>query len=186
MFCDYCRRLFEFKQQVEPYTPPTKRALVQGTENGVPQLEIKSPSSTSYAFAAQSQIKVYEDFKDVFTPPLLWWKVPIGQNGLRMGDIHTPRADCQICDMIFSNVSSSFVEALLSKENDVGFVYQLKGHHKSHDKGRDRERTTRIVPEATLSVWLESGKQLLPMIKLSIVAQGCMALFSPNTKRNFG
>jgi hypothetical protein len=114
----------------------------------------------------EPQIKVYEDAKDLFTPPLLWWKVPVGQHGLRMGDIHTPRADCHICNMIFSNVSSSFVEALLSKENDVGFVYQLKGH--------DWKRTRSMIPEAALSVWLESGNQLFPMIKLSIVAQECM------------
>ncbi|TVY84431.1 hypothetical protein LSUE1_G002663 [Lachnellula suecica] len=74
--------------------------------------------------------------------------------------------------MIFSNVSSSLVEALLSKNDDLSFVYRLQGSSERKDA---RKKTGRRIPEAVLSVWLESKEQsLMPMIKLSIVAQNCV------------
>jgi hypothetical protein len=72
--------------------------------------------------------------------------------------------------MIFSNVSSSFVKALLRKElKDVAFVYQLKG--------RDFKSGLRsVVPEAVVSVCLEVEEKSLPMVKLNVVAQKCKSL----------
>jgi hypothetical protein len=163
MVYDYCRRLFEFKQKVQPYTPPKKRGLGRGSEANVPQLKIKGPRSD--ASTVEPKVEVYEDAKDIFTSRLLWWKVPVGQEGLKNGDTHAPQINCQICDMIFSNASSSFVEVLLGKENGITFVYQLKSQNWTAKKS--------MIPEAVLSVWLESGDKLLPMIQLSIVAKDC-------------
>ncbi len=77
---------------------------------------------------ATPKIEVYKDTKDIFNPNLLSQNTGVGKYGLKNGETHAPSAECQICDMIFSNLSSLFVEALLGKEQkDVALVYQLRG-----------------------------------------------------------
>ncbi|KAE9381644.1 HET-domain-containing protein [Stipitochalara longipes BDJ] len=111
-----------------------------------------------------SKVKIYEDVKDIFAPQLVWWKTKIQKDGLQKGETHAPGADCSVCDMIYSNVSSSFVEALLGKESeDAAFVYQLKNEGFGY-------RVTSPIPEAMVSVWLEAGEKLLPMVKLKVSA----------------
>jgi hypothetical protein len=112
------------------------------------------------------KIEIYEDAKDLFTPRLLWWKVPIGSDGLKSGESHVPSAECQICKMIFSNISASLVGALLKKNNhqennSISFVYQLKSTKNS--------KRIMATEEAILSIWLEVGQELLPMAKLQIM-----------------
>jgi len=172
MFCQYCRRLFEFRQSVEKYEPPQKAGLGRHTDAAsldVPRLKIEPQNFKSQS--AVPKVQIYEDAKDMFTPKLLWWQVPITKDGLQSGTTHAPKSDCQICDMIFSNVSSSLVEALLKKEGEksqVAFVYQLK------KEGGDSELPfVRSVPESILSIWLNIGGMLIPMIKLKLIAQDC-------------
>jgi len=136
MFCDYCRRLFEFRQTaVQPYEPPQKapRGLLKPPETSPLTIEQGNPPSKN------PRIEVCKDVKDIFSPRLMWWKVPIDKNSLSNAT-QSPRADCQICAMIFSNASSSLVEALLQRGNggkQVAFVYQLKSEAASHDSGED-------------------------------------------------
>jgi hypothetical protein len=151
-----------------PYTPvskPLKSFREQGAEK---VLKIDARPCPSAPSSNTSSIKIFEDVKDIFTPKLLWWKTKVGKYGLRKGETHAPSADCWICDMVYSDVSSSFVEALLGKKkDDVGFVYHLKGMTAL------QWGETNPVPEAVVSVWLEVGEELLPMVNLKVVAQNC-------------
>jgi len=197
MFCEYCRRLFTFQQGVLPYTPKTsKRKGLQDSqgsddtfEQGVLQhtprtklehlkdpqkwvdvRKIESSAPSEKSTTRHSEFEVYEDVRDIFTPQLVWWKTKIHKDGLRKGETHAPSADCSICDMIYSNVSSSFVEALLGKEkDDVSFVYQLKNEVLVYG-------VTSPIPEAMVSVWLEVGEKLLPMVKLKVSAHECKSI----------
>lgn len=181
MFCEYCRRLFTFKQAVQHYQPVEKRRhhilQVQGANsNEYAALQIEQ--SPRVIGEETSKIEVYEDTKDIFTPKLLWFKTAIGKEGLKDGETHNPNGKCQICDMVFSNVSGSFVEALLKTsgkdvvgdESSLSFVYQLKS-----DKFVDSRvpGAFSIIPDPVLSVWLEVGEKLLPMVKLKIDARDC-------------
>jgi hypothetical protein len=67
--------------------------------------------------------------------------------------------------MIFSNVSGSFVEGLLGKEEESAFVYQLKQ--------QDPMITLSGNLEAVISVWLQVGEKLFPMVKLQVLPQRC-------------
>jgi hypothetical protein len=117
---------------------------------------------------ARTKVEIYEDAEDLFTPRLLWWKVPIGRDGCESKDFHVLNTECQTCKMIFSNVSASLIEVLLKKtkqeNNSIAFVYQLKS---------TTNVTRRIMGfpgnEAILSVWLEVGQDLLPMVKLQVM-----------------
>jgi hypothetical protein len=168
MFCDYCRRLFTFQQPVLPYTPvskPLKGFREQGAES---VLRIEAQPSSPEPSSNVSNIKVFENVKDIFSPKLLWWKTKVEKCGLRKGETHAPSAECWICDMVYSDVSSSFVEALLGKEkDDVAFVYRLKGMT-PFQCGQANP-----VPEAVVCVWLEVGEELLPMVKLKVAEQNC-------------
>jgi hypothetical protein len=168
MFCHYCRRLFSFQQPVHQYAPIQKRRhnVLQeywSDNRQDPLLQIEQ--SPQVIGTEEPKIEVYEDVKDIFTPKLLWFKTPLGKEGLKNGETHDPSGKCKICDMIFSNVSGSFVEAVIRKHNEggdrMGFVYRLK-------------RTGRLMnPGPVLSVWLELDEKLLPMIKLKIAATDC-------------
>lgn len=113
----------------------------------------------------ESKLEVYEDTLHIFAPRLLWFKTLIGKEGLKDGETHDPSGKCEICNMVFSNVSGSFVEALIrqqgGKGGKMGFVYQLKGEALLTD------------PNPVLSVSLEVGEKLIPMIKLKISAGDC-------------
>jgi hypothetical protein len=176
MFCDYCRRLFEFRQKVERYNPPQNGLAGISTASSAswlqPRLEkedrewreeTEEEREEQRKLEARTKVEIYEDAEDLFTPRLLWWKVPIGREGCESKDSHVLNTECQTCKMIFSNV-----EVLLKKtnqeNNSIAFVYQLKG---------TTNLTRRImgIPgnEAILSVWLEVGQDLLPMVKLQVM-----------------
>jgi hypothetical protein len=116
--------------------------------------------------AAAAKFEVYEDTRSIFAPRLLWFKTLIGREGLKDGETHDPSGGCQICKMVFSNVSGSFVEAVIRKQEgdrgeEMGFVYQLKREGFLTDQ------------DPVLSVWLEVGEKLVPMVKLKISAGDC-------------
>lgn len=184
MFCDYCRQLFELRQKAERYEPQHKG--LAGTSStsapwSQPQLQQDSDEEREWSKetykaklesirrgekpASRPKIEIYEDVEDLFTPRLLWWKIPIRKDGLKAGYSHTPNADCQVCQMIFSNISPSLIDVLLKKndkeEDGMAFVYQLKSTVNSK----------RMVAgnEAILSISLEFGKELLPMVRLQVM-----------------
>jgi hypothetical protein len=172
MFCAYCRRLFSFQQRVEQYEPVQQQRYnilhEQGSSNADSQLKIEQSGLPVHQVINghrrdEPEIGVYEDTRTLFTDKVLWFKTLIGEEGLKNGETHDPKGGCLICRMVFSNVSGSFVEGVLRKQSinggkacEMGFVYQLK-------------RTSgEIGLEPVLSVWLEVGEKLLPMIKLKI------------------
>lgn len=162
MFCDYCRRLFEFRQPVSPYEPPEKRVLGNKQGSGGPATECTAIQQRLLELQ-KLELEIYGDVQDIFKPRHRRWMTPVGKEGLKIGATHAPGLDCQVCDMIFSNISPSLVQALLRKaevvdgESSVSFVYELTN-----------ENRRRWTPEAVLSVWLGVSNQLLPMIKLKI------------------
>lgn len=172
MFCEYCRRLFSFQQPVQQYQPVQKRRqnVLQEQRNPLHENSfLRIEQAPQVIRTEEPKVEVYEDVKDIFEPKLLWFKTPIGKEGLKNGKTHDPNGKCQVCDMVFSNVSGSLVEAVLRKhaggdeesDNGMGFVYRLK-------------RTGGFMnPEPVLSVWLEVGEKLLPMVKLKIAATDC-------------
>lgn len=175
MFCAYCHRLFSFQQPVQQYEPAQKRRRnvlqEQGSSNdGSPQLKIEQ-ASLHQVTRDKLEIEVYEDTRSMFTPKLLWFKAAIPKEGLKTGETHDPKGACLICGMVFSDVSGSFVEAVLRKQSgkgasEIGFVYQLKR----------TEAFINLREETVLSVWLEAGEKLVPMIKLKISAANCKCL----------
>src|SRR5882757_6774275 len=110
MFCEYCRRPFSFQPPVQQYAPIQKRRhnVLQehGSDNRQDPL-LRIEQSPQVIGAEEPKIEVYEDVKDIFTPKLLWFKTPIEKEGLKNRETHDPSGKCQICDMIFSNVSGS-------------------------------------------------------------------------------
>ncbi|PMD40055.1 HET-domain-containing protein [Hyaloscypha variabilis F] len=168
--CDYALEVGNkvLQQGVLPYTPKTKRPKGLKDSQGAVNLRMidgKVSSHTSEESTPETpSVEIYEDVRDIFAPQLVWWKTKIQKDGLQKGETHAPTADCSICDMIYSNVSSSFVEALLSKEKeDIAFVYQLKNEKSGFGAAS-------LIPEAMVSVWLEAGDRLLPMVKLKVSA----------------
>jgi hypothetical protein len=182
MFCDYCRRLFEFRQKVERYNPPQKGLAGISATSSASWLqptrrleqeerewreETENGRGKRRKLEARPKLEIYEDAEDLFTPRLLWWKVPIGREGCELKDSHVLNTECQTCKMIFSNVSASLIEVLLKKtnqeNNSIAFVYQLKS-----TTNPGRKRLGIASNEAILSVWLEVGQDLLPMVKLQV------------------
>ncbi|KAF4636296.1 hypothetical protein G7Y89_g1777 [Cudoniella acicularis] len=142
--------------------PPERRlhGTSIGADRNLPRLQLEFDNGSP---RKRPKFEVYEDARDIFTPRVLWWQVPVGREGLKTGVTHSPGAKCQICAMIFSNVSSSFVKSLHENQNDhkkaLSFVYQLKGSG-SQDQN----------PGTVLSVWISVGSRLLPMIQLAITS----------------
>jgi hypothetical protein len=186
MFCDYCRRLFEFRQKVERYNPPQKDlAGISATSSAswlqptrrIEQEEIEWREETEEERGKQSKLEarpkleIYEDAEDLFTPRLLWWKVPIGKEGCEWKDSHVLNTECQTCKMIFRNISASLIEVLLKRtnqeNNSIALVYQLKSITNS-----GRKMPGIASNEVILSVWLEVGQDLLPMGKLQVKELG--------------
>jgi hypothetical protein len=184
--CDYCRRLFEFRQKVERYNPPQKGlAAISVTSSAswlqptrrLEQEEIEWREETEKEreeqrkLEARTKLEIYEDAEDLFTRRLLWWKVRIGREGCEWKDSHVLNTECQTCKMIFSNVSASVIKMLLKKtnqeNNSIAFVYQLKSITNS-----GRKMPGFASNEVILSVGLEVGQDLLPMVGLQVKELG--------------
>lgn len=175
MFCDYCRVLFEFRQPLLPYTPPLKKIL--GSKQQVDATASPNHASLAIEAAAASTqestpgIRIHQS-KDVDSlmtgrSESVWWKSDVGPEGLRTGVTHSPGLNCQICDMVFSNISPSLVEAVFNSprrdKDPMKFVYQLS--RKRHQMLK-RPKKEVAQPDAVLSVWLDVNGNLLPMTQL--------------------
>lgn len=198
MFCEYCRQLFELRQKAERYEPHHKglggisststatsspwrqdqilHKKLEAEERERDRKRTRKPTQNvgdgTQAPWLEPKVSVYEDAEDLFTPRSLWWKIPIFEHSLRNGYGHAPNKDCQVCKMIFSNVSMGLIDVLMKKNGEaensgsgLAFVYQLKSVLGS-EKGVANN-------EAVLGIWLEFGrereKKLIPLVKLQVL-----------------
>ena len=121
MFCDYCIQLLNFSQGVIPHAPQERplRGDTRGFSNAQPRQTVDVPSL---------HVKIYEE--DVKSGPNrpIWWKAPVHQDGLQALHSHSIAADCDLCVLIFKNISASLVgglDHLLLDKNSPFFVYKL-------------------------------------------------------------
>ena len=147
MFCDYCIQLLNFSQGVIPHAPQERplRGDTRGFFNAQPRQSVDVPSL---------HIKIYEENTGSKTHKPIWWKAPVHQDELHALRSHSITVDCNLCAMIFDNISASLVGALrrlpLNGESHF-FVYKLteglRGgtvivNHISHNKLLERGTAT--------------------------------------------
>lgn len=121
MFCDYCLQLLQFSQGVTPHAPQERplRGDTRGFSNAQPRQRVDVPSLN---------VKIYEENAGSKTEKPIWWKAPVHQDGLEALLSHSTAVDCNLCAMIFNNISASLVGALRRlplNYNSPFFVYRL-------------------------------------------------------------
>ena len=123
MFCNYCIQLLEFSQGVTPHAPQERplRGDTRGFTNAQPRQRVDVPSL---------RLKIHEENAGLETyNKSVWWRAPVHQDGLQALLPHSTDADCNLCKMIFSNISASIVGGLrrlpLEDGNSPFFVYKL-------------------------------------------------------------
>lgn len=122
MFCNYCIQLLEFSQGVTPHAPQERplRGDTRGFTNAQPRQRVDVPSL---------RLKIHEEdagFEAINKP--VWWRAPAHQDDLQALLSHSTDVDCNLCIMIFSNISASIVGALRRLPldgNSPFFVYKL-------------------------------------------------------------
>ena len=121
MFCNCCLQLLNFSQGVTPHAPQ-ERPLggdTRGFSNPHPRQRVDVPSL---------KVKIYEENAGLETKEPIWWKAPVHQDGLQALLSHSTAVDCNLCAMIFNNISASLVDALRRlalDEDSLFFVYKL-------------------------------------------------------------
>lgn len=121
MFCNYCIQLLEFSQGVTPHAPQERPLSgdTRGFSNAQPRQRMDVPSL---------RIKIYEENAGLESNKPVWWRAPAHQDGLQALLSHSTDVDCNLCIMIFSNISASIVGALRRLPldgNSLFFVYKL-------------------------------------------------------------
>ena len=120
MFCNYCLQLLQFSQGVTPHAPQ-ERPLggdTRGFSSAQPRQRVDVPSLN---------VKIFEENAGLETEKPIWWKAPVHQGGLEALLSHSTAVNCNLCAMIFNNISASLVGALrrLPLNNSPFFVYKL-------------------------------------------------------------
>ena len=80
------------------------------------------------AFAPSLRPKIHEENAKPENDKPVWWRAPAHQEGLQALLSHSTDVDCNLCMMIFSNISASIVGALRRlplDSNSPFFVYRL-------------------------------------------------------------
>ncbi len=105
MLCEHCRRHLNFSQNLTRYNP--QRKPLDGNTKGLidPQQKCEDPTT--------SVVKIFKDTQRNDLQPV-WWKTSLLQTALQSPLAPSPDFECQICAMIFSNVSASIVKGLLN------------------------------------------------------------------------
>ena len=121
MFCENCRQLLDFSHGSIRYTPQ-KRPLGGDTKALIIQQQQRRKNTNS-----NTKFEILEDFSPNPTEPV-WWKTPFSQDGSFL--VHSASTRCQICSMIFTNVSRSVVKGIVEKPSEnrhdpPAFVYKL-------------------------------------------------------------
>lgn len=121
MFCNYRRELLEFSQGVISHAPQERplRGDTRGFTNAQPRQRVDVPSLC---------VKIHEENAGLESNKPVWWRDPAHQDGLQALLSHSTDVDCNLCNMIFSNISASIVGALrrLPLDNySPPFVYKL-------------------------------------------------------------
>ena len=121
MFCNYCLQLLNFSQGVTPHAPQERplRGDTRGFSNPQPRQSFD---------ALSRDVTIYEETVSSETTKPIWWKAPVHPDGLQALLSHSTAVDCNLCAMIFNNISASLVGALrrLSLDNNnLFFVYKL-------------------------------------------------------------
>ena len=122
MFCDYCLQLLNFSQGVTPHAPQERplRGDTRGFTNAQPGQRVDVPSL---------HVKIHEENDGLgYLYKPVWWKAPAHQDDLQALLSHSADVDCNLCTMIFSNISASIVGALRHSpaHGDIPFfVYKL-------------------------------------------------------------
>ena len=187
MFCNTCRSLLASvsdSERLEIHTPS-----LGGNISGIinkQQLPVE----------AESTFRIYEDTHASQDSVESWWKAACPLDRL-LKILTTPRhTGCQICDMIFSNISPSVAKAIASTLQDqpdtLSLICKLSNPIRQHTEGElirtefaaeywEAKRALegpgyRGVPfkrrspkeGAILSIWLEAKEKSFPMIQLDI------------------
>lgn len=121
MFCNYCLQLLQFSQGVTPHAPQERplRGDTTGFTNAQPRQSVDVPSL---------RLKIHEENARPENDKPVWWRAPAHQEGLQALLSHSTDVDCNLCMMIFSNISASIVGALRRlplDSNSPFFVYRL-------------------------------------------------------------
>lgn len=178
MVCKFCCRLFQFQEEVTPYTPPKKLGLNKRPELPGPvqtrrRKRLKRDKDTSVARDnSEPQISVFKDPEPIFQEGPLWWQVPIDEDELKLGRGHLPGTGCRVCDIIFRTLSPSIIYALLQSATQVqhrpSFVYRLMSYETFVVSGHTNENDPSPKRETRLSIWLQNIQQLVPLVQLNI------------------
>lgn len=121
MFCNYCLQLLQFSQGVTPHAPQERplRGDTTGFTNAQPRQSVNVP---------YLHLKIHEENARSQNDKPVWWRAPAHQEGLQALLSHSTDVDCNLCMMIFSNISASIVGALRRlplDSNSPFFVYRL-------------------------------------------------------------